>query len=291
MEAKTLNRETQKQNLFNQNNIKPVTILYSQVFRKEGYVNIIKMFDYIKGYDRGQLFRFANDLAKDVKGKWFKTFDNNTTKDYIRFCNFMKIYNPTFKPPKVSKEMRNRKFAAQALDDYTQPVASAIKNVYSSVRAAVDLPSEVKQTLEGIRQTALNADNFFDKANVIQETMISAMNKLAEYTDGRKAPKDILIWIFKVLAFINLLRVPENREYLNLVALFALILPAGFGERLRLKLSDLALAIQGVISRFVSKFTTQADEKHDVTIITVFFRLIRDMFVNCFTGTDKAGVS
>ena len=53
METKTLNRETQKQNLFAQNNVKPITILYSQVFREEGYVNNIKMFDYIKGYDRG----------------------------------------------------------------------------------------------------------------------------------------------------------------------------------------------------------------------------------------------
>ena len=113
METKTLNRETPKQKLFTGiKNGKSNIVLYSQVVCKEGYVNIIKMFDFIKGFERGDLFHFANEMAKDLKGKWYKTFDNNSTKDYIRFCNFMKIYNPTFKPPKVSKEMRNRKFEA-----------------------------------------------------------------------------------------------------------------------------------------------------------------------------------
>ena len=59
METKTLNRETPKQKLFTgTKNGKSNIVLYSQVVCKEGYVNIIKMFDFIKGFERGDLFHF-----------------------------------------------------------------------------------------------------------------------------------------------------------------------------------------------------------------------------------------
>lgn len=280
MDSKTLNRDQKiKQN--------KITVTYESIINGTGFVNIERLFDYVKNLTRGGTFKCANDLAKDTKGKWIKTFEHNTTKNYIRFSNFMKIYCVSFKPPKVCKLMRDRKFETQGLDAVTEPVTTAIKSMFTTVKSTIDLPTELKTTLENVTKTAMNANNFFEKANEIQDSMIKAIQMLTSVSKSFFDPTNIIMWIFKILAFINLLREPNNREYGNLISLVALILPTGIGEHVSARVCDLTLAIKGVIERFVVKFTTQTNDNHDCTIITVFFKLVRDMFVNCTSGVDR----
>lgn len=254
---------------------------------KNKFLKLTKFFIYIQEKQRGELFRLVRSIDKDLGGNYFKTFENNTTKSYIKFGNFMKIYGKNIKLPRVAKEMRKRKFTTQALDGVTDTIKNLFGSMFGNLNCTANIPTEISTTLHHIQNTTIKADTFFEKATEVQDSLLKAFSTLSEFFTGSDQNNTLLIWIFKLIAFLNLLRNEENRTATNIASLIVLIFPTGFGEQIIGKLSDLSLAIQGVIIRFVQKFTIQANDNHDCSIIVAFFKLIRDMFVNTTTGVDR----
>lgn len=183
-----------------------------------GFVRIKKFFELIQGMTRSQLYQIANRLDHDLKGKYDKTFDQNTTKDFIRLRNFLKIYKPGIKMLRIVKKDRDRKFGTEVLDE----VRHGCKSIYKNIVDAINLPSNMQNMItkathafQSIDNTALSLDKIITMIN-------TTIDSISIGFAGMRRINILLLWITKLLSFLHLIHKPENQDISSIASLITL---------------------------------------------------------------------
>jgi len=239
--------------------------------------------DYIKfsrTLNRSASYFYAKALDTKVKGRYQATFEQNSTKDFIRLRNLLRAYVPGIHLGRVTKQMRDRKFETQILDSQLKSLGSNLTSLFNlpstistAAKEAVDLFRHANDTLNGIDSVMASVTNIIQKLATATETIVA---------NGSK----ILTWALKVISFLQLISQKHNQTPLNIASIVTLILPSEHGEYL---INILPLAIKGIIDNIRNtRFQAQVMEtENNVTVITAFFNMIKDMFALTFTGTQS----
>lgn len=240
--------------------------------------------DYIKfsrTLTRSASFYYASLLDTRVKGRYQLTFEQNSTKDFIRLRNLLRIYIPGIQMCKVTKKMRDRKFESQILDTQLKSLGTNLSNLFylpttiaTVAREAVDMFRHANNTMSGIDNIMASVTNIIQKLSATTEAIIA---------NGGK----ILTWALKILSFLQLISQKHNQTPMNIASIVTLILPSEYGEYL---ISILPLAIKGIIDHMTAtRFQAQSLEmENNSTVITAFFTMVRDMFALTFTGNKTS---
>lgn len=268
---------------------KPKTkiITYNQII-KDGWVHIDKLFEYTKGKTRSELFQTALAIDRDLKSKYEETFNHVTTHDFLRLRNFMRLYKPGLKMIRVTKYLRNEKFKTQALDDILLTTKNTCVNVVHNFVAAANLPSSITRATE---KAAVAMDNLTNTTKRFDTMLIEVQGIIKTVTESfsgvLKNAMHILIWLLKIMAFINLIRQKQNQDLTSIASLITLILPVETGELLLSQITVLPLAVKGIVSYFKDGFKAESGDEQHATIVKAFYYMIRDMVVTLFSGADK----
>lgn len=247
------------------------------------YVIIDDYLAFTRDLSRSAAFHFAKEVDVRLHGKYQATFNQNSTKNFIRLRNYLRIFNPGLKMCRVSKEMRNRKFESQVLDSQLRAFTSNVSSFFSLPTTVTRVANEAITTLRQAQNTMGGIDNIM---SIVTET-VAKISSVAEsiYANAGK----IIAWALKILSFLQLVTQPHNQTVINLASIVTLILPAESGEYL---IGILPLAIKGIIDHIQRpRFQTESLDGSDdgCTIVEAFFNMVRDMFAITFTGT-RGGV-
>lgn len=236
--------------------------------------------DYIKfsrTLNRSASFYYAKALDTKVKGRYQATFEQNSTKDFIRLRNLLRVYVPGIHLGNVTKQMRDRKFESQILDSQLKTLGSNLTSLFNLpstistvAKEAVDLFRHANTTLSGVDNIMASVTSIIQRLGAATESIIA---------NGSK----ILTWALKVISFLQLISQKHNQTPLNIASIVTLILPSEYGEYL---INILPLAIKGIIDNMHNtRFQAQAaDLENNVTVVQAFFNMVRDMFALTFTG-------
>lgn len=240
--------------------------------------------DYIKfsrSLNRSASFYYAKALDTKVKGRYQATFEQNSTKDFIRLRNLLRIFIPGVQLGRVTKQMRNRKFESQILD-------SQLKTLGSNLTSLFNLPSTISTVAKEAVDLFRHANNTLNGVDSIMSSVTSVIQRLGAATESIIANgSKILTWSLKVISFLQLISQKHNQTPMNIASIVTLILPSEYGEYL---INILPLAIKGIIDNMHStRFQAQALEtENNVTVVTAFFNMVRDMFALTFTGNRSS---
>jgi hypothetical protein len=114
----------------------------------KNFLDIPKMFKYLYGLSRGDVYRLLNCVIKNYERSWDLTLDQNSYEDIKRFVSLLKVYKIKHNVPKIDKYERRRKFVA---------------HMFSTITRANAVTARVDSVVE-------KAENFMDKMNAIIDT-------------------------------------------------------------------------------------------------------------------------
>lgn len=274
-------------NILMEKNIKKKIVTYADCIR-DGWVHTDKLFEYLRGKTRSEMFQTANAIDRDMKSKYIETFNHISTSDFIRLRNYMRIYKPGLKMVQITKRIRNSKFSTQALDDIVTGTKNTCMNVINNFIAMSNLPVSITTATVKAAHAMDNITNLTNKCDNVFVEIQKIVSSVSNIFDGTmQNAKFILMWLLKIIAFLNLLRQKQNQDLTSIASLITLILPVQTGELLLSQVTVLPLAVKGIIDYYSGGFKTQVNDESSATIVSAFYYMIRDMVVTLFNGADK----
>lgn len=255
------------------------------------------LFKIISKMRNGEIHRLLMDLLNELKDKWDKTYLYNTNKNFLNCINLYKKYNiktnlrmfnikelkiKKFKQPNFEAEMFSQLNATVADARMTMGKVNEVCDTFNLVGQKVDavIDNKIDKLCDKAEHISNKVDDFLERINkTITDVTNSCHNINPNYTN-------LILFFLKCLALAKLLTKEDNQSYDSILALITLIMPSNvFGYAASLG-SGLARAIQGIISRFIGKFTTEANDYANENFIMSFMKITKGVISGMFTDID-----